>query len=93
MRGGILKVDGKFAAFTMAAKQGEEVADILIEKADPDIQGSYQMINNLFASLNCRDCVYINREEDLGIEGLRTAELSYHPVALTPKYTAVPIRK
>ena len=90
MKGGIIKVDEKVIAFTMATKQREDVMDILIEKADSKYVGAYQMINNAFASLHCRECKYINREEDLGIEGLRISKLSYQPVFLTKKYAAIP---
>ena len=90
MRGGLIRIDGKVIAFTMATNQGEDVMDILIEKADCNITGAYQMINNSFASLHCRDFKYINREEDLGIEGLRISKMSYQPALLTIKYAAIP---
>ena len=90
MRGGLIKIDGKVIAFTMATNQGDNVMDILIEKADGNIIGAYQMINNAFASLHCREVKYINREEDLGIEGLRISKLSYKPAFLTKKYAAIP---
>ena len=48
------------------------------------------MINNAFASRFASDCLYINREEDLGIEGLRKAKLSYNPAYLNTRYHAVP---
>ncbi len=56
-----------------------DMAVVHIEKANPDIRGLYQYINHQF----------INREEDLGIEGLRKAKLSYHPIRFTEKYTAI----
>ncbi len=90
MRGGLIRIDGKVIAFTMATNQGDNVMDILIEKADGNITGAYQMINNAFASLHCREVKYINREEDLGIEGLRISKLSYQPAFLTKKYVAIP---
>lgn len=90
MQGGIIRINGKVVAFTLATPQNEQVMDILIEKADADIEGAYQIINNMFASKNCVGYRYINREEDMGIEGLRKAKLSYHPCFLTEKYRAVP---
>lgn len=86
--GGCILLDGKIIAFTLAAPQNDEVMDILIEKADCEICGSYQMINREFAVHNCEAYKYINREEDMGIEGLRKAKLSYHPAFLTEKYAA-----
>ena len=63
---------------------------MMIEKADWDLDGAYTMINNQFAIHNFGDIEYVNREEDLGIEGLRTAKLSYYPAFLTEKYTLRP---
>lgn len=85
--GAKLMVDEKIVAFTLGAKQNEEVMDVLIEKADNTV-GAYQMINREFAEAFCNDVKYINREEDLGIEGLKKAKLSYQPVFLVKKYAA-----
>lgn len=89
--GGIIKVAGKTVAFTV----GEIVGDTLfvhIEKALREYDGVYEMINQQFA----RDIVqhyekvrYINREEDVGDEGLRQAKLSYNPVAVLNKYNVI----
>ena len=48
------------------------------------------MINQQFVLQNCQDVLYVNREEDLGIEGLRKAKQSYHPAFLAKKYVATP---
>lgn len=70
---------------------GEVVNDTLychIEKANRDYQGAYQMIVKEFSSdmMKTHGILYINREEDVGDEGLRTSKLSYHPVQLLDKY-------
>lgn len=88
LHGGCLTLDGKMIAFTIGALQNKEVMDILIEKADPNIKGSYQMINREFVAHECTECKFVNREEDMGIEGLRKAKLSYYPDFLTVKYVA-----
>ncbi len=90
MRGGILLVDGKVAAYTLGSVYAEGIMDVLFEKADTSIDGAYPMINNQFAIHEFEDMKLINREEDLGIEGLRTAKLSYNPVQLTEKYILLP---
>ncbi|HAY72398.1 MAG TPA: hypothetical protein DCY31_00830, partial [Ruminococcaceae bacterium] len=59
------------------------------EKAYSDIRGAYPMINQLFAQTLLTDYKYINREDDVGSEGLRSAKLSYHPEFLVEKYSAV----
>ena len=63
---------------------------VQIEKADSNIPGAYQMINQQFVQHNCTDVMYVNREEDLGLEGLRKAKKSYYPVMRGVKYVAVP---
>ncbi|MCL2547168.1 MAG: phosphatidylglycerol lysyltransferase domain-containing protein [Oscillospiraceae bacterium] len=85
----LLRVDGKVIAFTIGAPCGDNAMDIMCEKADYDYAGAYQTINKLFALHDCVGKQYINREEDLGIEGLRKAKLSYNPVRLIDKYEAI----
>lgn len=84
--GGFITVDDTIVAMSI----GEIINDTLychIEKADREYHGAYQMIVKEFASHNISpDVLYINREEDVGDEGLRTSKLSYHPVELLDKY-------
>lgn len=84
--GGFIEVDGVIVAIAI----GEVVKDTLychIEKANRDYLGSYQMIVKEFSSDMMQYGIrYINREEDVGDEGLRTSKLSYHPVQLLDKY-------
>lgn len=86
--GGVLRIDGKIVAFTLATKSTEDMFVIQIEKGDVAFSGVYPMINQQFVIKNCTDITYINREEDLGIEGLRTAKLSYKPEIIRMKYIA-----
>ena len=90
MRGGILWIDDTIAAYTLGAIAGEGIMDVMFEKADADIDGAYPMINHQFAIHNFSDLKLINREEDMGIEGLRRAKLSYNPAFLTDKYILTP---
>lgn len=92
MRGGMLLVDEKIAAYTLAAVDMPGVIDVLFEKADTEVEGAYAMINNQFAIHAFSDIDLVNREEDLGIPGLRTAKLSYNPLRLTEKYILTPGR-
>ena len=75
----------------MADLINDEVADIHFEKAFPDMPGGYTIINREFAARRLNNIKYLNREEDLGIEGLRKAKLSYYPAILLKKYRAVPV--
>ncbi|NLL05653.1 MAG: DUF2156 domain-containing protein [Clostridiaceae bacterium] len=85
--GVLIKVNGKYEAFTIGELLNADTAVIHIEKANDDIRGIYNAINQQFCENRWKDVPYINREQDLGIEGLRKAKLSYNPVKLIDKYT------
>jgi len=86
--GGLLRREGKVIAYTLGSRITEDTFDIHIEKAFPDIQGAYPMINQQFILHNCMEYTYVNREEDIGDEGLRKAKLSYYPDIMLEKFTA-----
>lgn len=87
MFGGVLYVDNSPVAMTIASKINDSVCDVNFEKAIV-LDGAYAMINNCFAKAQTQ-FDYFNREEDMGIEGLRKSKLSYYPDILLNKYTAV----
>ncbi|RDY29683.1 DUF2156 domain-containing protein [Romboutsia weinsteinii] len=80
-------IDGKLEAFTIGELLNDNMAVVHIEKANPNIRGLYPFINQQFITNEFKDVEFVNREEDLGIEGLRKAKLSYHPVRFVEKYT------
>ncbi len=89
--GGLLYQNGRSVAFTAGTKLDDEVFDTHFEKAMPGVEGAYTMVNREFARLiksEYPDIRYINREEDMGLEGLRKAKESYHPDILLMKYFA-----
>ncbi len=86
-RGGVIRVDGKIIAFTYGAPINTDTFDVCVEKADTNYEGAFAIINRDFARSLPEQYVYLNREEDLGIEGLRHSKLSYHPELLLHKYT------
>ena len=88
-RGGALRVDGQLVAFTYGAPINYDTFDICVEKADVDYEGAFTMINREFARSLPPEYIYLNREEDLGIEGLRKAKLSYQPTFLLNKHTVI----
>ncbi|MDR1755742.1 MAG: phosphatidylglycerol lysyltransferase domain-containing protein [Culturomica sp.] len=88
LAGGVLWVEGKLAAFTFGSRLTADTFNINIEKADIHIEGAYTMINREFAAGLPDNYLYLNREEDLGIPGLRQAKLSYHPAILLEKCIA-----
>ena len=79
-------VDSKLEAFTMGELINSNMALIHIEKANPNIRGLYPYINQQFILNEFENVEFVNREEDLGIPGLRKAKLSYHPDILLKKY-------
>lgn len=84
--GGVF-IDGRLEAFTMGSFNPlENMAVIHIEKANPEINGLYQFINQYFLMAEFPGVDWVNREDDLGIEGLRKAKSSYYPADFARKY-------
>lgn len=83
--GGIVCVDDKCVGYTLGELLNENTLVIHIEKAHMEYEGSYQAINNLFLKESGTKVIYINREQDLGIEGLRRAKESYKPIRMVKK--------
>lgn len=87
--GGAICVDHQIVAFSFGAPINGNTFGVHVEKADINYEGVYSMINREFVSHLPEQYIYINREEDLGIPGLRQAKQSYQPAILLEKYTAV----
>lgn len=80
-------IDGELEAFTIGSYNSlENMAIIHIEKANPEIRGLYQFINQQFLIHEFPNVALVNREDDLGLEGLRKAKMSYNPVGFARKY-------
>lgn len=86
-RGAAILVDSKVVAFTFGGSINYDTFDVCCEKADTDYEGAYAIINREFVRRLPKQYTLINREEDLGLEGLRRAKLSYLPIILLDKYT------
>lgn len=89
LRGGMILVDGKVAAFSIGEALNPNTIITYIEKANPEMEGLAQLINREFARNECAAYAYINREDDLGEPGLRRAKLSYYPDHFIHKYAAI----
>lgn len=85
--GGVLYVNNRPVAMTIGSKINDFVCDVNFEKA-VEVDGAYAVINNEFAKAHT-EFLQFNREEDLGLEGLRKSKLSYNPDKILMKYTAI----
>ena len=84
-KGALLCSDDKCAAYTFGEMLNPNTLVIHIEKAHMEFEGAYQAINNLFLKNCCENVIYVNREQDLGIPGLRRAKESYKSVHMVEK--------
>ena len=82
----VLIVDEKIIGFTLGEITPSNVGIIHIEKADVQYNGSYTKLMNMFAKTVLKDTKLINRQEDMGDEGLRQSKLSYKPIGYSMKY-------
>ncbi|NWG04328.1 MAG: DUF2156 domain-containing protein [Syntrophaceae bacterium] len=87
VQGGIILIHGKVEAFTLGEPLNQDTVVIHIEKANPSYEGLYPTINQSFLEHQWSGYTYVNREQDLGEEGLRKAKESYFPDHLVNKYT------
>ena len=84
-----IRVDGKLVAFTGGEAITDDMAHVPMEFADTDYRGAFNVINRDFCKNEWSDYKYINREEDMGVEGMRYAKRAYNPVKMIEKYRAV----
>ncbi len=88
IQGGYITAGGRIVAFSMGSAVSESVFDTNVEKGLYEVTGSYNIINREMAARVCSSYQLINREDDVGEEGLRKAKLSYNPAIIEPKYQA-----
>ncbi len=89
MIGGSIYVGGRMVAFTYGSAVNHHTFDTHVEKADTEYDGAFAAINRLFAEHLPSQFTQINREEDLGLEGLRRAKRSYQPTEIAQKFSAI----
>lgn len=89
IKGGAIKVDGKVVAFTFGMPINNRVFNVHIEKALNEYNGAYALINREFVKNELSSYELINREDDLGLEGLRKSKLSYKPFILLKKFVCI----
>ncbi len=87
INGIVIKYDGRIYGYALGFPLSDNCFDEFIEKGDRSIGGDiYRVLNQEFVKRTCKNYEYINREEDLGISGLRQAKKSYQPAILLEKY-------
>ena len=92
LEGGLIRVYGEVVAFTIGDRLSADTYDVHFEKAYGELQGAYAMINREFARWvreHHPEVKYLNREDDMGVPGLRKAKESYYPDLLVEKHTAI----
>jgi hypothetical protein len=86
LEGVLIFVEKEPIALTFGEMIQNDTFLVHIEKADSNIQSAYTAINHAMANRIYNRCLYVNREQDMGIEGIRKAKSSYHPHHLVAKY-------
>ena len=89
LTGGAIIVNRKMAGYTIAESFPDDTLVIHFEKGNPDYKGIYQAINQMFLEHSGNNFEFVNRQQDLNIQGLRKAKLSYHPVDFVKKYRVI----
>ena len=92
LEGGLIRVYGEVVAFTIGDILSSDTYDVHFEKAYGERQGAYAAINQQFARWvreHHPQVRYLNREDDMGVEGLRKAKESYYPDRMVEKHSAV----
>lgn len=86
---GVLIINNKIIAFACGEITANNVGIVHFEKADINYDGAYAFINNMFSKYFFSEVRCINRQEDMWIDGLRKAKLSYYPIAMCDKWIII----
>lgn len=85
--GAVIEIEGSIKAFSIGEVLNDTAFVVHAEKASAKFTGIYQALNNFFVSVVPEKFPLINREQDLGLENLRKAKMSYQPTSFVKKYT------
>lgn len=92
LKGGAVRVNGRIVAFTIGEPLTSDTFVIHVEKAFGDMNGAYTIINQQFIEHEGSEFTYINREEDMGMQNLRKAKMSYYPDILLEEGLLIPMK-
>jgi hypothetical protein len=86
VEGAVIRIGGRIEAFTVSGELNRDTAVVIAEKANPEVRGLYQAINQMYCERVLSRFTWVNREQDAGDLGLRRAKLSYNPHHMVSKY-------
>jgi hypothetical protein len=86
LSGGVILIDNRVEAFSFGEQLNSDTVVVHMEKASTEFHGLYAMINKMTTEREWNDSLFVNREQDLGDQGLRQAKESYLPVRMVEKY-------
>lgn len=86
LKGCILRIEGNIVAYALGEPINSDTFIVHFEKADAEVPGAYPMIAQQMVKMHASEFTYINREEDLGVEGLRKAKMSFYPEGFVERY-------
>ncbi len=89
LKGLVVLVDGKIQGMTFGSQLNREVCNVIVEKTNRNIKGLSEFIFTEFVKRCWRSCRFVNAQEDMGVEYLREAKLSYHPYSTIKSFTLV----
>lgn len=90
LKGGAIMIGDEVVAFTLGGYICNTTFNVCVEKADASYEGIYAAVNQAFAASLSDDCLYVNRESDMGVESIRKEKRSYEPKEILVKWMAVP---
>lgn len=83
----LIRIHGKFEAFTVGEQLNADTVVVRFEKGNTAVHGIYTVVFQDYMTHHWQDALYVNREEDMGKEGLRKAKESYYPCHMLKKFT------
>lgn len=86
LEGIVMMIDEKIVAYSYGYPMTDNIVDVIIEKADYKYNNIYRVINIEYIKNCCKNHMYVNREEDIGLEGLRMVKMAYQPEILLEKF-------
>ncbi len=89
LKTGCIYINNEIEAFAIGSELYHQTIEIHFEKANKNIRGLYVLIGQLFLQNNYPDALYVNREEDMGLESLRKSKMDLHPDHMVKKYTII----